>query len=247
MSDVALSTVFANQRRKIYTITASNAAFPIPSWAQGGMMYVTGCGGGGSGAVRATSGSRGSGGSSAASVLRLPMILPAGVTTLNIEIGAGGTGPSATAQTDGAAGGNTTLTVGSTIALTIGGGVAGLGSGSAGSVAAIASTVNQQANVTTGTMYPNATGAYAATQVYWIGANAGGTGTSPAAGYGAGASSLFGLGGAGLSAGPTANTAGADANGYGAGGAGALWLSGGAVKAGNGSPGFLQIEFVEGF
>lgn len=33
MSDVALSAVFANQRRKVITLTSSNAAVAIPSWA----------------------------------------------------------------------------------------------------------------------------------------------------------------------------------------------------------------------
>jgi hypothetical protein len=243
MTDVALSTVFANQRRKLVTLTASDAAVAIPSWAR--MAYITGSGGGGSGAVRATTGSCGGGGSSAASVLRLPVVIISGTSTLAVTIGAGGAGPSATAQTDGTAGGATTITIGSYLLIEIGGGDPGLGGIAGGAGSSVSTSINKQANVITSALYPNASGMFAPSQVHFIGANPGGTGTASGS-YGVGGSSLFGIGGAGLSAAPSANTAGANGTGYGSGGAGALWLSGAAVKAGNGANGFVQIEFVEG-
>jgi len=75
----------------------------------------------------------------------------------------------------------------------------------------------------------------------------GGQGNDAGHGWGAGAASFFGKGGDSKPASPTVNTNGANATGYGAGGAGALWVSGGAVTAGAGTPGILILEFVEGF
>lgn len=244
MTDVALSTVFANQRRKLVTLTASDAAVAVPSWAR--MAYITGAGGGGSGAVRTLTGQRGGGGASSTGVLRLPVAIAPGTSTLAVTIGAGGTGPSATTQTDGTTGGTTTVTIGTYFNLSISGGKPGLGTGAGGDAFGAPVAVNLQANSTIGSTHPTSPSTFDATQVHLIGAVQGGAGASAANGYGAGGSSLFGIGGAGIAASPSANTAGANGNGYGSGGAGAFWLSGAAVKAGNGANGFVQIEFVEG-
>lgn len=84
MSDVALSTVFANQRRKVVTFTSSNASYPIPKWAKGGIMYVTGCGSGAGGAATTNAGM------SAACAIRHPIMIPSSASTLSVTIAAGG-------------------------------------------------------------------------------------------------------------------------------------------------------------
>lgn len=250
MADIPLSSALSGStpRRQIVTLTASNASLPIPSWAQGGkgIVYVTGCGGGGSGGVRADSGTRGGGGASAMSVVALPFVIPAGITTLSVVIGAGGAGPSATAQAAGNAGGQTSLNIGNAISLVIDGGAGGSGDLAGGAVANLAATINRAENSTTAGISPSATGAFAASQVTIIGASQGQSGNANP-GFGAGGGGMFGRGGAGIAVAPTANTDGANGNGYGSGGAGALWLAGGAAKAGDGGPGLLILEFVEGF
>lgn len=248
MADVSLSTVRGQPRKKILTLTASNAAVAIPSWAQGGkaLAYVTACAGGGSGSVRATSGSRGGGGAASGGVVRIPLLIPSGITTFAVAIGAGGAGPNTNAQTNGEPGGATTLTFGAVEVLRVAGASPGNGAGSAGpSVTSI--IVNGQANAAVSGMRPGTIASFSPTQVYFIGCTAGGDGSAANAGYGAGASSLWGRGGSGIAAAPAVNTVGESGQGYGSGGAGALWMSGGVVKAGDGAPGFLQIEFVEGF
>lgn len=248
MTDFALSTVFSRQRRKIVTLTASDAAVAIPTWAQGGkgIMYVSGCAGGGGGAVRATTGSRGGGGASSGGVVRLPMSIPSGVTTLAVAIGAGGHGPSATAQTDGSDGGDTTLTIGSDLALRVAGAKGGLGT-NVGGAGTTTISLFERTNVNSTTNTFAHTAVFGSTQNYFFGNVAGGAGNVANSGYGAGASNLWGRGGNGIAAAPSANTAGENGQGYGTGGAGALWLSGAAAKAGDGAHGFMQIEFVEGF
>lgn len=242
MADIPLSNALSSgQRRAVYVLTSSNASFPIPAWAQGGkgVVYVTGCGGGAGGNVRVASAQRGGGGGGGARANRLPIPIPSGVTTIAAVIGAAGNGGSGAASTDGTAGGDTSVTVGSTVFTLAGGEVgSGAGGGSGG-------VVNPQANVTAVVLQVGDSGANGLSLLTSRGI-AGGHGGTAQHGFGAGASSEFGAGGAGVSAGPTANTDGGNASGYGAGGAGALWLSGGAATAGNGSPGLLILEFVEG-
>lgn len=248
MADVSLSTVRGQPRKKILTLTASNAAVAIPSWAQGGkaLAYVTACAGGGGGGVRATSGSRGGGGAASGGVVRIPLLIPSGITTFAVEIGAGGAGLNANVPATGTPGGATTLTFGAVEVLRVAGAYSGNGSAAAGT-GSTSIVLNGQVNVITLGMRPSSGTQFSSTQTYLIGNLPGGVGSDANAGYGAGASSLWGCGGSGIAAAPTDNTAGESGQGYGSGGAGALWLSGGAVKAGDGAPGFLQIEFVEGF
>ena len=184
MGDVSLSTVRGQPRRKIVTLTASNAALAIPSWAQGGkgVVLVSGVGGGSSGAITISSGSRGRGGASGALAQQREIPIPAGVTTLAAVIGAGGAAVSGTTELSGNPGGETSITVG-TLALSLGGGTA-LGNPYRGGVP------NIQANV------PLDSTEGGVGQGVSIG-NRGGSGSSSSSGYGAGASSPFGVGGAG--------------------------------------------------
>lgn len=84
---INLNDLIAQPRRKTITLTASNAALPIPSWAQGGkgLVYVTGVGGGGGGGA----GSSGQGGGGA-EANRHPVLIPAGVATLSAVVASGG-------------------------------------------------------------------------------------------------------------------------------------------------------------
>lgn len=102
------------QRRETYVLTTSNAALPIPSWAQGGkgIVYVTGCGGGAGGAAATDAGG------SSASAIKHPLIIPTGATTMGLTIGAGGA--------VGASGGDTEISIGGTNALRLGGGAVGI-------------------------------------------------------------------------------------------------------------------------
>lgn len=115
MADIPLSNALASagQRRATYVLTASDASFPIPSWAQGGkgIVYVTGCGGGGGGQAATN------GGNAAASAIRHPLMIPSGATTIGATVGAAG--PANTA------GGNSEISIGGTNVLRLEGGLAG--------------------------------------------------------------------------------------------------------------------------
>lgn len=237
-------------RRARYTITASNASFPIPAWAQGGtgVVLVSGCAGGSSGAIDDTVSQRGPGGSTGGQCLAVPIYIETGVTTAAIVVGLGGTSVTASADTSGNAGGDTTITVGTQI-VTLKGGLAPTAAGtSLGGNA----HVNIPANVTTPTgeavgpgATPNANG-YPYGDKLIRGARGGaGTAADPDR-YGAGASGLFGRGGGGLSSAPANGATGANATGYGAGGAGANCTGPTSTTSGAGSPGIVFLEFVEG-
>lgn len=253
------NTSIPGQRRQTVVLTASNASLPIPEWAQGGkgVVYVTGCGGGASGAISTAIGQRGSGGAAAGFAVRHPMPIPAGVTTCAAVIGSGATAVSATAAASGIHGGETSLTIGSLVLRLEGGAGSGAGvaAGSRG-WSYLGAQPPAGATLTAGvgpfgimtTTSGNSTGQIGAMpSTLGLGAS-GGVGSSANGGWGAGGYSLFGAGGAAIGAAPSAgaNTPGGDATGYGAGGAGARYDSGGAVSSGAGSPGLLILEFVEG-
>jgi len=228
----------------------SNPSFSIPSWAR--FMRVSGVGGGGSGGIRAVSGSRGSGGASGFQANQLPLVIPSMAGTIAVAIGAAGAAPSASAATNGNAGGDTTLTIGGILALRLRGGGGGLSGGaSPPSTPENGAILYPQLNAThtSSPMFNVATqgafGSNLAASPHLYGSCLGFDGTNAGFGFGAGASSLFGRGGDGIASSPTANTNGGNATGYGAGGAGALWLSGGSVTSGSGSHGILICEFLE--
>ena len=196
MTDVALSTVFSNQRRQIVTRTASDAAIAIPTWAQGGkgIMYVTGCGGG--------SGSNNtSNGAAAASAMAHPLIIPSGATTVSVTIGAAGD------NTGINNGGNTDIAFGSTNVLRLGGG-------------------------SSSTNYPYFWGGSA-----WVQCTAptGAVTTSDLSTYSA-FRLMRGRNGGDGPFGARGSSAHVNAAGYGT----------GSGPGGNGAPGFLILEFVEG-
>ena len=256
MTDVTLSSILGggggSQRRATYVLTSSNASFPIPTWAQGGkgVVYVTGCGAGGSGGVVAFTSQSAGGGGGGGSCRALLMPIPAATTTLAATVGAAGSAVSGAATTVGNAGGNTSVSfAGQEILLYGGGGASAPQTGGAGGQAVLnphtaALTMHRFSPQNTTRTDPIA--ASYLTGVAFTGIT-GGHGDSANTGWGAGAASFFGKGGDSKPASPTVNTNGANATGYGAGGAGALWVSGGAVTAGAGSPGILILEFVEGF
>lgn len=233
-------------RRQVVTLTASNAAVPVPSWAQGGrgMVRVSGCGGGGSGAVGGST-TFGCGGQAGAWAVDHPMLIPAGVATLAAVIGAGAAQVSATAATNGNQGGDTTLTVGANV-LKLGGGAGGLSNGSGAVSAQGWPSMNHGSINPSGTNTGNNVG-------YGLGSGAAtlGVGCPPVPSgltpFNAGGQSPFGGSPGAAAQTPGARTDGADATGYGAGGQGGC-LNGGAVatKGGAGAPGLLILEFVEG-
>lgn len=225
---------------------ASNPSFAIPSWAR--FMRVTGVGGGASGGIRTTTGTRGSGGGSGFHCTDLPLFIPSGVTTLAVAVGAAGAAVSAAAATNGNAGGNTTLTLGSLLALRLDGGAPGQSSGNSPTVPNTSGVIVNPALNITGALTNGGfalTGGMSAANPYLNGSVFNGNGLNSDGGFGAGSSSMFGRGGDGLAAGPSVNTNGANASGYGAGGAGALWISGGSVSSGAGTAGILICEFLE--
>jgi len=99
---------------RVFVLTESNPAFPIPHWAQGGkgLVLVTGCGAGGGG--RTTTGGYGGSGAWAN---RFPLLIPAGAASMSCAIGVAGD--------PGVAGGNTTLSINGTELLSLGGGNTG--------------------------------------------------------------------------------------------------------------------------
>lgn len=252
MADIPLSNALSSgQRRAVYVLTSSNATLPIPSWAQGGkgIVRITGCGAGASGSVRATPSERGGGGGAGAFAIDHPMPIPAGVTTLNCQVGVGGAAVSSNTFTDGNSGGSTSVTAGST-SLVLEGGLGGQFTGAGPLRPAYPLPNGMSMTGITGSVALGPLGASLAAGVFSgassLGAGAlGGNGQQSAQGFGAGAWSPFGAGGAGVTA-VLSNQAGGNATGYGAGGAGANWASGGNVSSGAGAPGLLILEFVEG-
>ena len=231
----------AGQRRATYVLTSSNASFPIPSWAQGGngVIEVYGTAPGGSGAVGVDNsvGSRGGGGGAGAAACGLRIPIPAGTTTIAVVVGAQAIGPTATAMTNGTNGGDNSLTVG-TATLVLQGG----GGGTSSAVGGPGGLPRPQANVAASSSgFTDLTG-YGLS----IGQN-GRRGNTSVDGFGAGAPSLHGNGGAGVTApSVTVSTPGASATGRGSGGAGANYVTGAGVKAGDGAPGFWDLTFIEG-
>lgn len=249
----SLSAVIGGSRRVTYSITSSDPSFAIPSWAQGGkgLVVVTGCGGGASGAVNNTAGARGNGGRSAAFAMRHPILIPASVSTLAIAIGAGGASVSAAAVAAANAGGNTTLTIGSRLLTLEGGGAEGnyfyyprayMGSTTTPRPRGLPqySTGNpSNVNAPSGGMHSGASTLGFGSAIS--------RGDIAEDGYGEGGFSLFGEPGGGATTALDVTVNGDSATGYGAGGAGALWISGANAVSGAGSPGVLFLEFVEGF
>lgn len=246
MADVTLSSIRGEPRRAIYTLTASDASFPIPAWAQGGkgIVYVTGCGGGAGGAVGVTNGQRGNGGAAGGFAVKHPIPIPNGITTASAVIGAGGAGRNSTTLVQSNSGGATKLTLGSVL-LTLEG-----GSHTAGGYAYMGDNPvvsnSSQSHINSGATTTGFQGADAPASTLSKGIS-GPVGSSGSSGYGAGGYSLFGQGGIGRTTAPTGTAAGDDATGYGAGGAGAVWIDGVPVSSGSGSQGILILEFVEGF
>ena len=219
-----LSSIIGSARRATYVLTSSNASFPIPSWAQGGKgtVIVSGCGGGGS------DGSTGAGGGRAgagAFAIDHPIPIPSGITTANIQIGAGG----AAAAPDGIgnSGGTTSITLGSTTPLSLGGGGGGTANaGGGGSLTVYGAALSTQNTVdgssaATVTDVNNALNQYSRQYPFYktlsFGMAGGGAGEPPVALTNNNGITPFGS--------PTA--------GYGAGGP-------------TGRPGFLLVTFVEG-
>lgn len=224
---------------------ASNPSFAIPGWAR--FMRVTGVGGGGSGAIGVTTGQRGSGGASGFHVIELPLIIPAGVAAMAVAIGAPGAAVSAAAAAAGNSGGRTTLTLGSVLAMRIDGGPPGQANGNNPMLPNNVGVVINPAVDVGGALSDSGFalwGGQNGTTKHFNGSQAL-NGLNADGGFGAGGSSLYGRGGAGVAAAPSVNTPGENAVGYGAGGAGALWLAGGAVSSGAGTPGILICEFLE--
>jgi len=252
MANVNLSDVLVTEqpRRKIVTLTASNAALAIPSWAQGGkgVVYVTGCGGGGSGSVDVSLTRPGAHGGAAGWCRNHMVQIPVAISALAVVIGTGGAAVAATVDTPGINGGNTSLTIGSLVLTLSGGGgalttVAGAGGGAA--YAAFAAGTSQPISAPF-TRNSDVTGYAGPASTLVVGAT-GNTGNIFGIGMGGG-QSLFGAGGAAPLVAPVALTNGNNATGYGAGGSGATdYGSASNATSGSGSPGLLILEFVEGY
>lgn len=252
MADITLSSIVGQPRRKIVTLTASDAAVAIPAWAQGGKGWVriTGTGPGGSGGVNsiATASNRGGGGGAGGFARDYPLLIASGVTTLAVVIGAAGAAVTASATTNGNTGATTSVTVGSEV-LTLEGGSGGLGNvtGGAGGRAYMGSATNITSALSTQPFGSQSIGLAAAISPVAQGAT-GSTGNQPAQGYGAGAWSVWGPGGPGIAGGVTGVMNGGDGTGYGSGGAGANdYATTSNATSGAGAPSFITLEFVEGF
>ncbi|MBS3958294.1 MAG: hypothetical protein KGZ52_02685 [Xanthomonadaceae bacterium] len=233
-------------------LAASNPSIAIPSWAR--MIRIDGCGGGGGGATRNSSWACGGGG--AGFVRGLLLALPTGVTTAAATIGAGGTCPlnsGAAPDQTGTNGGNTVLTIGSlTLTIPGGGGATPTVAGARGgmpffgtipfdNLLIIQGVYNENPAIGTGPgIFAQSPMGFGITGEGSTGSVGGGGGHGP-----------FGVGGARGLANPGANASGQNAVGYGAGGSGGYWFSSGGpgpsqIKGGDGSLGFLSLEFLEG-
>ena len=248
-------------RRQIITLTASNAALPIPSWAQGGkgIVYVTGCGGGGGGGGLETDAGAGlgtplaGGGGSGAWAIDFPIYIPAGVATLNAQVGAGGAAgindaDGLISNNIGGNGGATTLAVDS-LSLILGGGGGGESNGTESSGVASGGVAGRIDGISASqTNYPGVgiSGVGLGNGYAGLPSNAPSASSQPFSGLpsgmvfeSSGGSTPFGKGGfrAGSGTGRVLPA------GYGSGGSGAR--SGGAASSA-GAPGLLILEFVEG-
>lgn len=251
MTDVTLSSIVAHPRSQTFTLYASDAAFPIPSWAQGGkgIVYVTGTGPGGSGGVSTAANQRFNGGGAGGAAMRSPILIPIGTTVVAVVIGVPGAAVSASVITAGNAGGTTSVTVGTqTLNLRGGSLVSAPGAGYAGGTATFGTDGNISGKDVPPFTYSFAvgTGIAGGAGTLILGASGGG-GALSAQGFGAGGFSIFGAGGPGVGT-PAGLTNGGDGTGYGAGGAGAgTDAVAGSVTSGAGAPSFVMLEFVEGF
>lgn len=219
-----ISSALGSQRRATYLLTASDAAFPIPSWAQGGkgVMYVTGCAGGGS---TGSAGAGGGPGGSGAFAVDHPIPIPSGVATANIQIGAGAAAPAA--EFNGNNGGATSITLGAQVPLSLGGGGGGTSSGGAGGAPSVYGTTVQTQNAISSSSTATITDLGNVANLY----------TRQSLLY---RTLGFGMGGGGASNPPSATSGqpgitpfGSATAGYGAGGT-------------TGRPGFLLLTIVEG-
>lgn len=249
MADVTLSSIAGSPRRAVYRLTASDAAFPVPAWAQGGKgtVLVTGVGAGGSGATNNVANQRGGGGGGGAFAVALPMIIPAGTTTIAVTIGAGGAAVTSDAVVNGNAGGNTQVTVGP-IMLNLGGGTGAVSTGGGNGGFAYLGTPNASM-LSNGLPLLFFSGQLSTpADICMRSGIGGGGGTSNQNGFGAGSYSLWGIGGAGISS-VIGVTNGDPGIGFGAGGAGGGTdgVASATVSSGAGAPGFVMLEFVEGF
>lgn len=224
-------------RKKTVRITDSDPAVLVPAWAQNGLVFVSGCAPGQGGANSTAAGSRGNGGNAGAYAIRVPIPVN-GATTIAVEIGAPSAGAPGSSNTNAAAAGNTTVTVGSAI-LTLEGGNPTSASRAYFGPAVPSSLTSNQGLAPFGNP-ANALGLGASPSPL-AGGSQPGTGSQPAGGYGSGAHSPFGGGGAGVSS-VTANMPGGDGTEYGSGGAG----SNGSGKAGDGAPSIIWLDFEEG-
>lgn len=242
-------------RRKIVTILESNPAIPVPIWAQGGKGYVlvTGCGAGASGSIGVYP-SIGLGGGAGGFAVRHPIRIPAGVLSLAAVIGSGGGSVSGSTTTFGNSGGLTSLIVSTTILRLYGGGNSYTGEPTAaGGLSTCDESVSASSVDNLSYRYTNygnsgdsgpAAGFSAPPSTLGIGAGGGSYGGNTGGFSGGGVSPW---GGSALRVGNSDFSVGLNATGYGAGGSGVQWRSGNAVTSGAGAPGFLTLEFVEGF
>jgi hypothetical protein len=215
---VNLNNLFIGNRKAIFT---SNGTYTVPSGVT--QIWVSGCAGGGGGGGAASGITGGNGGSAGQSVIRTPFSVSPG-DSLSITVGAGGAAgasSSASGTNAGGSGGNSTVvdTTASITLLTLNGGSGGHSGGNN--------------NYNGGSYYNTAN-----SQGYPPGGNGcmlyyGGFYFSMG---GAGASSLFGVGGCGAYG--VGQGASQNAYGYGAGGGGACSDAGG-----HGAPGMILIEW----
>lgn len=228
--------------RQIFT--ASNPSVAIPSWARA--IRLNACAGGASGAVGVANigGAGGAGGTA----IDLVMLIPAGLSTMDINIGAGGASSTSTVDAVGQAGGDTIITLGTASRIVLRGGVggqAGAGNFTGGSGGAVSfrfdavSTADQSSPFSYGNDTRNAV----------VGLCVGISGApGDAEPRSAGGYSRFGAGGLGFSALITApGTNGNPGRGHGSGGSGTRYVSGAAVSSGAGAPGIAILEFLEAF
>lgn len=254
MADITLSSVVGQPRRKIITLTASDAAVAIPSWAQGGKgrIIVTGTGPGGSGGIisTATASNRAGGAGAGGFVIDLRLLIPSGVTTLAVALGTPGAAVTASAATAGNPGGTTTVTIGSVV-VTLEGGLGGTNSATAGlgGRAYLGSTTNISVALTSAPFTdPSQREGLLSGGSPFMGGAPGAAGNQATQGYGAGAWGIWGPGGPGIAGGVTGVMNGGDGTGYGSGGAGANdYATTSNATSGAGAPSFVTLEFVEGF
>lgn len=241
-------------RRKIVTLFASDPSVSIPVWARNGraIARITGCGGGSSGAVKnASSAARYGGGGAGAYAVDHPIVIPAGLTTCEVLVGAGGAAVTATTDTLGNVGGATVLTLGAVVLALLGGGNGDATNPNRGGLPYVGGP--SAVNVPLSTILRPLAGGFSNSTVAdgvsgpasRLSKGADGFQVDATSGGSSGAWSPWGAAPlqnavpvAGVNADPTV--------GYGAGGQGVA-TTGTSVTSGEGAPGFLTIEFVEGF